>query len=101
MEDGKKNLFAALSYVWVFCLIPVLSKDKDEFTKFHARQGLMLFIIEIAIAVVSVLPLFGGLINVLGVIVCGLLSIIGIVQVLVGNKWEMPIVGSLAEKIKI
>ena len=61
----------------------------------------MLFIIEIALAVISVLPLFGVLIHLLGIVVCGLLSIIGIIQVLMGNKWRMPIISELAEKIKI
>jgi len=38
---------------------------------------------------------------VLGMFVCGLLSLAGIVQVLKGNKWNMPVISDWADKIKI
>jgi fumarate reductase subunit D len=67
--------YGVLSYLSVLCLIPILAKKEDDFIKFHAKQGLMLFIIEIAAGIIGVIPLFGGLVMTLGVLVCGLLSL--------------------------
>ena len=95
------NMFAILSYLWILCLIPVLMKKENEFVKFHAKQGLVLFIIEMAVAIIGIIPLLGSLIYVLGMLICGILSIIGILQVLMGNKWKIPVVNEWAEKIEI
>ncbi len=111
MEEEKKapvgpsgpgeNLYAVLSYLWVFCLIPVLMRSKSDFVRFHARQGLMLFIIEVGIGIIGIIPVLGPLVILLGVLVCGLLSLTGIVQVLMGNKWKMPIIGDWSEKLNV
>lgn len=93
--------YGVLSYLSILCLIPIFTKKEDDFIKFHAKQGLMLFIIEAAAGIVSVIPIFGGLVVTLGVLVCGLLSLAGIVQVLMGNKWSMPVISEWAEKFKI
>ena len=95
------NAYAILAYLWMLCLIPLLLKKDDEFVLFHAKQGLILFIIEVAVGIVGVIPLLGWLIVMLGTLVCGALSIIGIIQVLMGNKWKMPIIGDWAEKVTI
>jgi uncharacterized membrane protein len=107
-DKGKKvpgtvnnNLYAILSYLWIFCLIPVLMKKDDEFVRFHAKQGLVLFILEMAVAIIGIIPLLGSFIYVLGILICVILSIIGIIQVLMGNKWKIPVVNEWAEKIEI
>ena len=96
-----ENAYAILAYLWILCLIPVLMKKGDEFVKFHTRQGLMLFIVEIAIGIIAIIPLLGPLVYMIGYVLCGILSVIGIVQVLKGNKWKMPVIGDWAEKINI
>lgn len=111
MEEEKKtkektsvsgeNVFAILSYLWILCLIPILMKKEDEFIRFHARQGLMLFIVEVGIGIIGIIPFLGPIVFLLGMLVCGLLSLAGIVQVLMGNKWKMPIIGDWSEKINI
>jgi fumarate reductase subunit D len=111
MEEQKKtpqgkavsgeNAYAILAYLWILCLIPILMKKEDEFVKFHARQGLMLFIVEVGIAIIGIIPLLGPLVYMLGMLVCALLSLVGIVQVLMGNKWKMPVIGEWAEKINV
>ena len=37
---------AALSYLWILFLVPLLLKRDSKFAQFHAKQGLVLFIIE-------------------------------------------------------
>jgi len=90
-----------LAYLWILCLVPILMKKEDEFVKFHTRQGLMLFIVEVAFGIIAIVPILGAVTYILGILICGILSLIGIVQVLMGNKWKMPLIGEWAEKIKI
>ena len=111
MEEEKKaprskafsgeNAYAILAYLWILCLVPILMKKEGEFVRFHVRQGLMLFIVEIGIAIIGIIPLLGPIIYMLGILVCGLLSLAGIVQVLMGNRWKIPVIGEWAEKINI
>ena len=100
-DSANDNVFAILSYIWILCLVPVLMKKENEFVKFHAKQGLVLFIIEMAVAIIGIIPFLGSLIYVLGMFICGVLSIIGIIQVLMGNKWKIPFVSEWSEKIEI
>ena len=99
--NQSENVYAILSYLWILCLIPILMKKDDEFVRFHARQGLMLFIVEVGFGIIGIIPLLGWLVYILGILVCGIISLIGIVQVLMGNKWKIPVIGDWAEKIKV
>lgn len=107
-KKGQKNILAIISYISVLCLVPILMKEKDEFVKFHAKQGLVLFICEIVSWVVFYyifnvwfyvyfLLFLGNLVGLVWLI----LSIVGIMNVLANKKQEIPIVGQFAKKIKI
>jgi uncharacterized membrane protein len=98
---SSDNVYAVLAYLWILCLIPVLMKKDDDFVRFHTRQGLALFIVEIAIGILAIIPFIGPIVYMLGYIICGALSIAGIVQVLRGNKWEMPLISDLSGKINL
>jgi len=103
MEEKKEqtNIMALISYIGVLCLVPMLTKEKSEFVKFHAKQGLVLFIGEVATwAVFSVIPFLWFLINLLGLFWL-VLSVIGIVNVIQKAQKPLPLVGQFAEKIKI
>jgi fumarate reductase subunit D len=107
MNDQNSNYtseqlgYGVLSYLSIFCLVPILMKKEDDFIKFHAKQGLMLFIVEVAIGIIGIIPFLGGIILTLGVLLCGLVSLAGIVQVLMGNKWSIPVISEWSEKFKI
>lgn len=99
--SSEQFAYGVLSYLSILCLIPVFMKKEDDFIKFHMKQGLMLLIIEAAAVLIGIIPLLGGLVMMLASLVCGLLSLAGIVQVLMGNKWAMPVISEWAEKFKI
>ena len=99
IQEGK--VLALLSYLGILCLIPLLLKKDNKFVLFHGKQGLVLFLGELAAAIISIIPFLGLLIGFLSVIVFGILSIIGIIQVLMGNYWKIPVVAELAEKFNI
>ncbi len=93
-KDVKENkLWALLSYFGVLVLVPLLAKKDSEFTQFHAKQGLILFIGEFFVWI----PIFGWI---LGIIIF-VLWIMGIINVLSGSMKPLPIIGELAAKIKL
>lgn len=98
IEDGK--LMGILSYIGILCLIPYLTEKENEFVKYHAKQGLNLFLIEVICS--AGLSIIGGILWLLiGLIALvsscvGLLSlalsIMGIVNVCNGEAKELPII---------
>jgi uncharacterized membrane protein len=100
-QKAPVNVMAVISYIGPLCLVPILTKEKDEFVKFHAKQGLVLFIGEVAVWIifgfVPVLWFLANLVNILWLV----LSIIGIINVTKGEKKEIPLVGKFAEQIKL
>jgi len=99
VEDDKFITF--LSYIGVLCLIPLLTKKDDAFVFFHAKQGLVLFIVEVITAFVATIPVFGWVIAPMAILLWVALSIIGIINITNGDKKELPILGKYADKIKI
>jgi uncharacterized membrane protein len=91
IRDNK--VLALLSYLGILVIIPLLVKKDSPFVQFHAKQGLVLLIGW----VVSWFPVFGWIIG----IIVFVLSIIGIINVLNGERKNLPIVGDLAEKINL
>lgn len=96
IKVSNKNGLAALSYIWVLCLVPLLG-SKDEFVQFHAKQGFVLFIIELALVLVAWIPFIGWLLSLIVVIV----AIIGVIKALNNEKWEIPYIYEWSKKIKI
>ncbi len=99
IQEGK--VFGVIAYLWILCLVPLLLKKENKFALFHAKQGLVLFICEIALWIIGIIPIIGWLISVLGSLACGILALVGIIQALMGNYWKMPLLGDYAEKINI
>jgi fumarate reductase subunit D len=93
-KDAQENKYTAvLSYVWILFLIPLLTKKDSKFCQFHAKQGLIIFIISL----ISWFPFFGWIVGIAVIIV----SVIAILKVLSGEYWKIPYVSEWAEKIKI
>lgn len=91
--NSDSNLMGALSYVWILSVVMLIVKKDDEFVKFHAKQGLVLFIASF----IGVVPVIGWAIWLVVVVLC----IIGFIKALSGEKYKVPIVGDIAEKISL
>jgi len=96
-----KKLMGILSYISVLCLVPLLTKKDDPFIFFHAKQGLVLFIIEIINSIIATIPVIGWVIAPIIWVVLVVLSIIGIINVLEGKTKQLPVIGKLADSIKL
>lgn len=99
IQDGK--IFAVIGYLGILCIVPLLLKKENKFALFHGKQGLVLFLAEIALGIISIIPFLGWFIGLIGVIGLGILALLGIVQALMGNYWKMPVLGDMAEKINL
>jgi uncharacterized membrane protein len=100
-DIDENKLIAAIGYLGVLCLIPLLVKRDSAFCQFHGKQGLVLFLVWLVLSMINVLPILGQLIWVLGSIVLLVLVILGMVHALNGEEWEMPVLGRYAKQIKL
>ena len=113
-EDIKNNkVMGILSYLEILVLIPIFAAKKSAFARFHANQGLVLFIASVIYGIVD---RFAGdaLRNViirtmnmtsiyhlcntilwLFYLVFFVLAVIGIVNVVKGRAKELPFIGKI------
>lgn len=86
-----------MSYLGPLVLIPLIVAQDNSFAKYHAKQGLVLLIIEVIISILqSTLWQFWMLYQIanLGVFI---LVVIGIINALKGRQEELPLVGHFAK----
>jgi len=102
-EADNKVLMSVLSYFGPLVLIPYFSEEakRDEFTKFHIKQGLVMFVVEILWFVISIPLSFLGVLLTLGTFGISALAIIGIINAATGKMKPVPIFGQFANKFKV
>lgn len=103
-KNNNSTVIAALSYIGPLVLIPYLMNNDSDFVKFHAKQGLVVFGIEVIFWILSSmmysmfsLYYLGQIINLATLI----LSIIGIINVVQNQKKELPLVGGFAKSFNL
>lgn len=98
IDVEEKNIFAALCYVGVLVLVPLLLRKEDRFVNWHIRQGLVVLgmIILSLLATAWIAPV-GNLLFLLVMIV----DVIALVQALLGKSWKIPLLGRLASSFRI
>ncbi|HTX87147.1 MAG TPA: DUF4870 domain-containing protein [Candidatus Nanoarchaeia archaeon] len=100
-RDALDNKYTALfSYVNILFLVPLLLRRDSKFCQFHAKQGLVLFVMEFILSIFGWfmwIPPIGMLLILATFIIC----IIGILKVLSGEYWKIPYIYGWSEKIKI
>ena len=99
IQDAK--FFAAIGYINILCFVPLVLKKGNKFAEFHGKQGLVLFILEIGASILKVVPALGDLVFTVAFVVLGILSLIGMTKVLMGEYWEMPVIYEIAHRINL
>lgn len=94
------NVIAAISYLGILCIVPLLLKKDDAFAQHHGKQGLIILIAWVLLFAVGWFPVIGWFIAFFGGIMLLVFMIIGIIKALSGEKWVMPILGKYAAQIK-
>ena len=103
---GKPDVvMCVLSYLGILSLIPLFLKKDDAFIQWHAKQGLVMAIVFIALSVVlqvvagitglSILGIIGGVIGLAYLV----LVVICILKAIGGGKFEVPVISGLIGKV--
>ena len=97
-EEGR--MAAVLAYIPFLCFIPLLNMRDNKEAQFHARQGVMLFLIELVGGLFLIDGISDFVFKVILVLAFGL-SLAGIIFALQGRNYHFPIIGDLADKAKL
>lgn len=104
-DTSNDTAMGVLAYLGPLVLVPILAAPKSAFARFHANQGLVLIITEIAYSValeivVSILRIIswnlGSLVRTIlgfGWLAFLALVITGIINAVQGSMKELPIIG--------
>ena len=105
IDDGR--VMGILAYIGFLALVPILAEKNNPFVRYHANQGLVLFLGEILYALLHRVLVRVFLVTVfpMGIVLNMVLSIaslvfvaymvIGIVNVCCGRAKELPIIGGI------
>jgi uncharacterized membrane protein len=99
VEEGK--VFAILSYVLnlvglPFFLVPLIMRN-NEFSLYHAKQCLLIWLAAIVIALVNVIPCLGQIVYLAVCVFLLVLDIIGLVNATKAEAKPIPVIGKWAE----
>lgn len=93
---GKERKLAAMSYLFILCLVPLLSNKDSKFVEQHAKQGFVVMLLDIISFMLVWFPIFGQLFFVTMIII----SVIGVAKALNGSDWEIPFIHDWSKKVK-
>jgi len=100
-EIREGAAMAAISYVSFLWLIAFILKKDNKFTHYHARQGLVIFILEILCFFFLTIPLLGILFYKIGCIILVIFSLYGVYSSLTGKLCKIPLVTNIASKLVV
>lgn len=107
----SNKAMAILCYIGIFVLIPIFAAKNSPYARYHANQGLVLFLAEIVWSVFcSIINFCLGLLNIFGILfmiissvvsaILGILSLVflalaiyGIVNAATGKAKPLPVLG--------
>jgi uncharacterized membrane protein len=94
----QDKIHLILSYIGILCLIPLLTVKDSNFVQFHAKQGVVLLIANVALSIIFVIPIIGQIVGCVGYLASFVLAIMGIIKALNGERWQLPLIGQFASK---
>ncbi|QMV44831.1 hypothetical protein FPL14_01440 [Cohnella cholangitidis] len=94
-SDIQQNKgMAIIAYILFF--IPLLAAKESPFAQYHAKQGLNLFLLALAVNIVlGIIPIIGWLLLPLANLGVLALAILGIVNAVNGQNKPLPLIGQI------
>lgn len=83
-EKVRHTVLPYFSYLGAMCFIPLIFGSDDDFTLFHAKQGLTLFVVSAICMIIGI-----------GLPIKLIMSIIGIINIINGKKEPLPLIGKI------
>lgn len=92
-QDIERNkVLAGLAYIIFF--LPLLACPDSKYGRYHANQGLTLFIASVAGTILlSIIPIIGWLLLPIYSIAIFVFAVLGLINGIQGNAKELPIIG--------
>jgi len=97
---SSQRAFSVMSYIFALCVVPYIVCSDDKFVMYHARQGVYLFIIELIATFIGVIPLVGGIAELLILAYAVYAAIDGIKNASNGRMCPLKGVGEKIESLK-
>ena len=114
--SDRSRWLGACAYLFVlsiFVLYEAKQRPEDDYLRFHARQGFVIFFLEFVLVVVATIlqhslhevqPL-GMVVTTTYDLCTGLLSVgisvMGFVNALLGERWTVPVLGDYAKRVPL
>lgn len=95
----RSSLMAGMSYLGILCFVPLLMNKDDEYVRFHAKQGLVLWTWSVLAMFALHLPGIGKWLFGLSSMAVVVLSVAGLASVAFRRAWKLPLVGYFSDKI--
>ncbi len=89
----KNKILCLFSYLGILFLIPLLACQDSKFARYHVNQGIILFLANLILSAVAIIPILGWIAGGIGSIIAFVLMIIGIINAVQGKAKELPIIG--------
>jgi fumarate reductase subunit D len=96
----ERRMAAIMAYIPFLCFIPLIKMRDDPYAYFHARQGLVLFFIEV-IAFIFSFPHLSQLFWTVMIVACIGAAVAGIIFAIQGKMYKLPIIGDLADRLRM
>ncbi|OQB44357.1 MAG: Chloroplast import component protein (Tic20) [Parcubacteria group bacterium ADurb.Bin159] len=98
---GGEKFFAFLCYLGILVLIPLIFRSRSNFVRFHFRQGAVIFALKIVSLFFVFIPLVGVILTLIGWLILAIFAFIGLVAVIRGKYYKIPLIYFLTGKLKI
>ncbi len=101
LDTASQNIvMGILAYLGILVLIPLFVSKNDPFVKFHVKQGLVLFCVEIIIWIIaSIIPILWLIFFIVDILTL-VFSIVGIVNVVQHKEKVLPLFGRYSSVFK-
>jgi uncharacterized membrane protein len=109
--SGVERLLGILGYLGPLFLIPLRMRRDSMFVQFHSRQGGVLFGLFAVVALVLFIALLFAGAGTLATVLIGvffvvfflylLFALIGILKVMLGERYRMPLVADVALMLRL
>lgn len=98
--SDDRRMAALMAYIPFLCFVPLLRMRNDPYVYFHARQGLVLFFVEI-VAFIFSFPHLSQLFWSAIIIGCIGAAVAGVMFAMQGKMHKIPIIGDIADRLRI
>lgn len=93
-DAHRHRLLAAMCYLWILCVVPLITNEESPYVRFHAKQGVVLALAWLVLWIVGVIPLIGWIIFFAGSIILLVINVAAIIRAWYGQEWKLPYLAS-------